>query len=80
MVEGIPVFFAAGKYGPALIGVMAVVFALTTIATYIVLCVSSVAGLQRVKLGPLERYGEVLSGTFIVVVGLVFLVFPILQH
>jgi nickel/cobalt transporter (NicO) family protein len=78
MVEGIPAFFAAGKYGPALIGVMAVVFALTTIATYIVLCVSSVAGLQRVKLGPLERYGEVLSGTFIVAVGLVFLVFPIL--
>jgi hypothetical protein len=78
MVEGIPAFFAAGKYGPALIVVMAVVFALTTITTYITLCVSSVAGLQRVQLGPLERYGEVLSGTFIAIVGLMFLIFPVL--
>jgi hypothetical protein len=78
MIEGIPAFFAAGKYGTGLIAVMAVVFALTTIATYTVLCVSSVAGLQRVKLGPLERYGEVLSGTFVAAIGLWFLVFPIL--
>jgi hypothetical protein len=33
----------------------AVVFPFTTIATYIALCVSSVAGLQRLQLGPLER-------------------------
>jgi len=78
MVEGIPAFFAAGKYGPGLIMSMAIVFALATIATYIILCVSSVAGLQRVRLGSLERYGEVLSGTFIAAVGLVFLVFPVL--
>ena len=61
-----------------MIALMAVVFALATIVTYIVLCVSSVAGLQRVKLGPLERYGEVLSGTFVAAIGLWFLVFPIL--
>ena len=78
MVEGLPAFFAAGKYGPALIAVMAVVFAVSTIATYVGLCVSSVAGLQEVKLGSLERYGEVLSGAFIAIVGLVFLVFPVL--
>lgn len=78
MVEGIPAFFAAAKYGPALIIVMAIVFACATIATYIVLCVSSVAGLQQLRLGPFERYGEVLSGTFIAAVGLVFLIFPIL--
>jgi hypothetical protein len=77
MVEGIPAFFAAGKYGPGLVVSMAIVFALATIATYIVLCVSAVAGLQRVRLGSLERYGEVLSGAFIAAVGLVFLVFPI---
>lgn len=78
MVEGIPAFFAAGKYGVGLIILMSVVFAATTIATYVLLCVYSVAGLRRVSLGPLERYGEVLSGGFIALVGLVFWIWPVL--
>lgn len=78
MIEGIPAFFAAGKYGLGLIILMSVVFAATTIATYVLLCVYSVAGLQRVSLGPLERYGEVLSGGFIALVGLVFWIWPVL--
>ena len=49
MIEGIPAFFAAGKYGSGLIAAMAVVFAISTIATYMILCVYSTAGLQRVK-------------------------------
>jgi nickel/cobalt transporter (NicO) family protein len=65
MVEGIPAFFAVGKYGVAVISAMAVVFALSTIVTYVVLCVYSTAGLQRVRLGAFQRYGEVLSGAFI---------------
>jgi hypothetical protein len=79
MVEGIPAFFAAGKYGIGLIAVMAVVFAMSTIATYVLLCVSSAAGLQRVRLGAFERYGEVLSGVFIALVGLAFWTWPVLQ-
>jgi hypothetical protein len=78
MVEGIPAFFAAGKYGIGLIMVMAVVFAITTIATYVLLCVYSTAGLQRVRLGAFERYGEVLSGAFIAFVGLAFWIWPVL--
>ncbi|HEV2740359.1 MAG TPA: hypothetical protein VGU66_17505 [Candidatus Elarobacter sp.] len=78
MIEGIPAFFAAVKYGPALIAVMAVVFAISTIATYVVLCVSSTEGLQRLRFGKLEEYGEVLSGAFIALVGIVFLAFPVL--
>jgi hypothetical protein len=78
MVEGIPAFFAAGKYGPGLITVMAVLFAVSTIATYVALCVSGTAGLERMKLGALEQYGEVLSGAFIAVVGIVFLFVPVL--
>jgi hypothetical protein len=78
MVEGIPAFFAAGKYGAGLILVMSVVFAISTILTYVVLCVYSTAGLQRVKLGAFERYGEVLSGAFIALVGLVFWTWPVL--
>src|SRR5260370_42692419 len=77
MVEGIPAFFAAGKYGVGLIAVMAVVFAISTIATYVLLCVYSTAGLQRVRLGAFERYGEVLSGAFIALVGLGFWVWPV---
>ena len=73
MVEGIPAFFAASRFGLAQLAVMATVFTLSTTATYVALCVSSAAGLQRVDLGPLERYGEVLSGVFIALVGFVFL-------
>jgi hypothetical protein len=76
MVEGIPAFFAAGKYGVGLIAAMSVVFALSTIATYVALCVSSTEGLQRVRLGAVERYGEVLSGAFIALVGMVFWIWP----
>jgi hypothetical protein len=78
MVEGIPAFFAAGKFGVGLIFLMAVVFGLSTIATYVLLCLYSTAGLQRVKLGAIERYGEVLSGAFIALVGVAFWLFPIL--
>ncbi len=78
MVEGIPAFFAAAKFGPALIAAMAAVFAVATIATYILLCVYSTAGLQRVTLGPIERYGEVLSGSLIMLVGFAFLIWPAL--
>ncbi|RDS86337.1 hypothetical protein [Dyella psychrodurans] len=78
MVEGIPAFFAAGKYGLGLIIIMALVFAASTILTYVVLCVYSTASLQRVTFGKVERYGEVLSGAFISLVGLAFWLFPVL--
>jgi len=78
MVEGIPAFFAAGKYGIGLIIAMSVVFAISTIATYVLLCVSSTAGLHRVRLGAFERYGEILSGTFIALVGVAFWMWPLL--
>ncbi len=78
MVEGIPAFFAAAKYGTRLLAPMAAVFALSTIATYVVLCVWSSAGLQRLRLGAFERYGEVLSGAVIALVGVVFGLWPAL--
>lgn len=78
MVEGIPAFFAAARYGIALIVLMALVFAVSTVVTYILLCVVSTAGLQRVRLGAVERYGEVLSGTFIALVGVAFWVWPVM--
>jgi hypothetical protein len=77
MIEGIPAFFVAGQYGVGLIVVMALVFAISTIATYVVLCVYSTAGLQRVHLGAFERYGEVLSGALIAIVGAAFWVWPL---
>jgi hypothetical protein len=78
MVEGIPAFFAAAKFGASLILAMVIVFGLCTIATYVLLCVYSAAGLQRIRLGSVERYGEVLSGALIAVIGLIFLLFPVL--
>jgi hypothetical protein len=76
MVEGIPAFFAAGQYGIGVIAVMSLVFAAATIATYVGLCVYSAERLQGLSIGPLERYGEVLSGGFIALVGVVFLLWP----
>ncbi len=78
MIEGIPAFFAAGKYGIGVISVMAIVFAIATIATYVLLCVYSSAGLENVKLGAFEKYGEVFSGAFIALVGLVFFIWPVI--
>lgn len=72
MVEGIPAFLAAWKYGIGLIAVMAVVFAASTIATYVLLCVFAAAGVRRFGLGTLGRYGEFLSGFAIAIVGVVF--------
>jgi hypothetical protein len=59
-------------------GNMAVVFAISTIATYVPLCFYSAAGLKRVRLGAFERYGEVLSDAFIALIGLAFWIWPIL--
>ncbi|HEY7993883.1 MAG: hypothetical protein ACHQY2_04905 [Candidatus Eremiobacterales bacterium] len=73
MVEGIPAFFAASRFGPGLIALMSAVFAVSTIATYVALCVASASGLQQLSIGPLERYGEVLSGGLIMALGIVFL-------
>ena len=78
MVEGIPAFFAAAKFGVGVISAMAAVFALSTIATYVVLCVYSTAGLQRLRLGALEIYGEVLSGAVIAGTGVIFGLWPAL--
>ena len=78
MVEGIPAFFAASRFGVGLIIVMSVVFAISTIATYVLLCVYSTVGLQRVRLGAFEQYGEVLSGAYIALVGVAFWIWPVL--
>ncbi len=69
MIEGIPAFLAASVKGPGLLALMAVVFGLAMIATYIAMCALGVRGLQRMSFGPLERYGEVMSGLFVAAVG-----------
>ena len=51
---------------------MSCAFALSTIATYVLLSVYAASGLQRLNLGPLEKYGEVASGLVIAGVGIVF--------
>jgi len=76
MVEGIPAFFAAARFGAGLLAIMALCFALSTIATYVILCVASGAALQNLSFGAVERYGEVLSGAVIAAIGVVFLIWP----
>ncbi|HEY5340612.1 MAG TPA: hypothetical protein VIK27_06270 [Candidatus Aquilonibacter sp.] len=70
MVEGIPAFLAASTSGVALLATMAVVFALATVVTYVTTCVAGVVGFQRASLGPFEKYGELISGALVAVVGM----------
>uniref|UniRef100_E6Q636 High-affinity nickel-transport protein n=1 Tax=mine drainage metagenome TaxID=410659 RepID=E6Q636_9ZZZZ len=78
MIEGIPAFFAASRYGVAQLVTMSIVFAASTMLTYLVLCLLSSAGLARLQFGRFERYGEVISGLFIALLGAFFAVFPAL--
>jgi ABC-type nickel/cobalt efflux system permease component RcnA len=77
MIEGVPAFFAAGKYGFGLLIVMTLVFAASTMATYVILSVYSAKGLQQIRFGRFERYGEILSGSVIAAVGVVFWIWPL---
>jgi len=70
MIEGLPAFLAAGRFGPGLLAIMSIVFGLSTIATYVFMCDQSTRLLQRFSFGPLERYGEVISGCVILAVGI----------
>lgn len=74
MVEGLPVFFAASTAGLLVIAAMAAVFAVATIATYVAVTTTAALGLQRISLGPLERYGEVPSGLIVALVGVYALI------
>ncbi len=78
MIEGIPAFFAASRYGVGQLLLMALVFGACTIATYVVLCDAATRRVQNVNFGRFERYGEVLSGALIAVLGLIFIFFPTL--
>jgi ABC-type nickel/cobalt efflux system permease component RcnA len=74
MFEGLPAFLAASTHGAGLVATMAVVFAISTMLTYVITSVAGIAGLQRVSLGPIERYGEMLSGLVVALVGVYSLV------
>jgi putative Mn2+ efflux pump MntP len=73
MLEGLPAFFAATPYGFSVIAVMAIVFALSTIGTYVAVSVTAAAGFKNVAGGHIERYGEFLSGAVVVVAGIIAL-------
>ncbi len=77
MIEGIPAFFAASRYGVSVLAIMAVLFGASTMLTYVVLCVGSASGMERLNLGRFEQYGEVISGSFIALLGVIFLFWPI---
>ena len=74
MIEGLPAFLAASTYGAALLVTMALVFAAATIVTYVAVTAAALQGLERISLGPLERYGEVLSGLVVAAVGVYALI------
>lgn len=72
-VEVLPAFLAAAPQGVMALVSVSIVFAIATIATYIVTCALSVAGLEQLRFPFIERYGEVISGGFVMLVGCAFL-------
>lgn len=76
MIEGIPAFFSASRFGIGLLILMAIIFAACTIGTYVTVTMASLRAIRDIELGPIERYGEVLSGSFIALLGVIFLVWP----
>jgi hypothetical protein len=47
------------------------------VLTYVVLCVASSRGMQRLNLGRFEEFGEVISGSLIALLGAAFLLWPV---
>jgi hypothetical protein len=74
MVEGLPAFFAATPYGFSMIVMMAILFALSTIGTYVAVSVTAAAGCRNITSDHIERYGEFLSGAVVVAAGIIALV------
>ncbi|HXW77650.1 MAG TPA: hypothetical protein VEJ20_09580 [Candidatus Eremiobacteraceae bacterium] len=68
-VEALPVFFGAARYGLWFVAVVAGLFAISTIATYVAFSLAARSGLAVLRLGKLERYGEVLSGAVVALLG-----------
>jgi len=73
-IETVPTFLAAAPLGIAALVALSLAFSITTIGTYVVTCVLSVAGLEQFRYAPIERYGEVISGVLVSIIGVVFLI------
>jgi putative Mn2+ efflux pump MntP len=73
-IEVVPTFLAAAPFGIVGFLALSLAFSVTTIGTYVVTCVLSVAGLEQFRYAPLERYGEVVSGILVALIGFAFLI------
>jgi ABC-type nickel/cobalt efflux system permease component RcnA len=73
-IEVVPTFLAAAPFGIVGFLALSLAFSVTTIGTYMVTCVLSVAGLEQFRYAPLERYGEVVSGILVALIGFAFLI------
>jgi len=73
-IEVVPAFLAAAPLGVKAFVALALVFSIATIATYVITCALSSAGLERIRFPAFERYGEVIAGSLIASIGLTFLV------
>jgi hypothetical protein len=71
-IEVVPTFLAAAPLGIVAFIALSLAFSVTTIGTYVVTCVLSVAGLEQFRYAAVERYGEVVSGALVIIIGVVF--------
>lgn len=73
-LEVTPAFLASAPYGWIGFVAVAATFSVASVATYVVTCVVSHAGLQQIAAPAVERYGEIASGAFVAIVGILLLI------
>ncbi len=69
----VPILFAAGVEGPAALLASALGFALCTIGTMVGVTVFAMRGMRRIDLPFFARYGDLISGAIVSVVGLLMM-------
>jgi ABC-type nickel/cobalt efflux system permease component RcnA len=73
----LPLSFASLKYGAAAIVLVSVIFAISTIATIVIMTWIGYKGLKLIQLDFFEKYGEIIAGLIIGLIGLSTKVFEL---
>ena len=69
-ILAIPLVFATISEGPWVLAGVVIAFALTSVVVLVTASLVGYQGLKRLKLGFLNRYGEVISGLLLIALGL----------
>jgi nickel/cobalt exporter len=73
-VLALPILFASAPLGSVRIGAVAATYAVCTVTAMIVVTIVGLTAARQIRLGFLEKYGDLLTGAIILAVGILTLV------